>query len=87
MVGGFPAADKRGGRFLTSNTNITVDKQTVPIGERYIKFKTKQCVHISLADARDRAVTAFGILYDCEFLSNALTISPSHRQVRYRRSS
>jgi hypothetical protein len=37
-------AYERNGRFLTSNTNITVNKQTVPIGKQFIKFKTRQCV-------------------------------------------
>jgi hypothetical protein len=33
----------RNGRFITSNTNITLENSTsVPIGERYVKFVTKQ---------------------------------------------
>lgn len=37
----------RGGRLVTSNVNITLEVekgvwQSVPIGERYLKFKTEQ---------------------------------------------
>ncbi|QRV73839.1 vacuolar protein [Ceratobasidium sp. AG-Ba] len=51
-------APRLNGRYLTSNVNITVaDKSgnnaNVPIGERFIKFQTKQ----------GRKVTAFGVLY------------------------
>ncbi|KAG8790486.1 hypothetical protein FRC12_011760 [Ceratobasidium sp. 428] len=52
-------APKLNGRYLTSNVNITVfDKKTnssvsVPLGERFAKFKTKQ----------KRKVTAFGVIF------------------------
>ncbi|KZT69652.1 hypothetical protein DAEQUDRAFT_756803 [Daedalea quercina L-15889] len=48
------------GRYLSSNVNITVytgngnETMSVPVGERYVKFKT----------GKGRSVTSLGILYD-----------------------
>lgn len=48
-----------GGRYLTSNVNITVEDGgravSVPVAERFAKFET----------AQGRRVTAFGVLFDC----------------------
>ncbi len=50
----------RNGRYVTSNSNITLeDRRSVPIGDRFVRFKTLQ----------GRQVTAFGILYGCEFVA------------------
>ncbi|KZV66465.1 hypothetical protein PENSPDRAFT_612594 [Peniophora sp. CONT] len=42
------------GRYLSSNVNITVNNVSVPVGERFAKFKT----------AKGRKVTALGVLFD-----------------------
>ncbi|KAF8527014.1 Metallo-dependent phosphatase-like protein [Hysterangium stoloniferum] len=49
---------KWGGRYLTSNVNITVadengQPRNIPLGDRFAKFKT----------ARGRSITAFGVLF------------------------
>lgn len=44
----YERSDGRNGRFLTSNTNITVEEDgnviDVPIADRFAKFETKQYV-------------------------------------------
>ena len=42
------------GRYLSSNVNITVNNVSVPVGERFAKFKT----------SKGRKVTALGVLFD-----------------------
>lgn len=52
--------DSWGGRYLTSNVNITVEEEgqwkSVPIADRVAKFQTKA----------GRQVTAFGVIFDCK---------------------
>ncbi|KAJ7156964.1 Metallo-dependent phosphatase-like protein [Mycena crocata] len=47
-------APRFGGRYLSSNVNITIDGVSRPVGSRFAKFKTR----------KGRAVTALGVLFD-----------------------
>lgn len=64
----------RKGRYLTSNANLTVETAdgravSVPIGERFAKFKTKQ----------GRKVTAFGVIFNFPCHGANITVqSPAH---------
>ncbi|ORX37264.1 vacuolar protein [Kockovaella imperatae] len=66
--------DRYHGRYITSNTNITVEKDgewvSKPIGERYVKFRTET----------GRQVTAFGVIFNSQGAN--LTIQPPSAMVK-----
>ncbi|GMK53759.1 hypothetical protein CspeluHIS016_0103450 [Cutaneotrichosporon spelunceum] len=68
--------DRWNGRFLTSNTNITVEEDgkvvSVPIGDRFAKFETQQ----------GRKVTAFGVLFKFKAHDRNLTVQSPTKMAR-----
>lgn len=72
----YDAVDQRGGAFVTSNVNITIEDghggtASVPIGKQYLKLHTKA----------GRKVTAFGIIYSFEWSGANLTVQPPSAMV------
>ncbi|CAK9780497.1 unnamed protein product [Cutaneotrichosporon oleaginosum] len=64
------------GRFLTSNTNITVEEDgkvlDVPIADRFAKFKTKQ----------GRKVTAFGVIFKFKAHDRNITVQAPSKMAK-----
>ena len=52
------------GRYLASNVNITINGQSVPMGERYVKYTTEL----------GRKVTSMGVLYEFTGQDKGLTV-------------
>ncbi|OWT39813.1 vacuolar protein [Cryptococcus neoformans Bt1] len=64
-----------GGRYVTSNVNITVKReggwQSVPIGQTHLKFTTKQGYN----------VTAFGVIFDFKAHDKGITVQKPSKLV------
>ncbi|WVN90586.1 uncharacterized protein L203_105826 [Cryptococcus depauperatus CBS 7841] len=60
--------ERWGGRYVTSNVNITIPTaqgfESVPIGKTHLKFQTKQ----------GRKVTAFGVIFDFKVHDKGITL-------------
>ncbi|KAL0564807.1 hypothetical protein V5O48_017229 [Marasmius crinis-equi] len=52
------------GRYLSSNVNLTIDNNSVPVGNRFAKFKTR----------KGRSVTALGVLFEFTGNDNNTTV-------------
>ncbi|ADV22002.1 vacuolar protein [Cryptococcus gattii E566] len=68
--------ERWGGRYVTSNVNITVERegewQSVPIGQTHLKFTTKQGYN----------VTAFGVIFNFKAHDKGITVQKPSKLAR-----